>query len=29
MSLESAKAFVERMKTDEDFGKKINECKDG
>ncbi len=28
MSLESAKAFVERMKTDEDFRKKVNECKD-
>jgi predicted ribosomally synthesized peptide with nif11-like leader len=28
MSLESAKAFVERMKTDEDFRKKVTECKD-
>jgi predicted ribosomally synthesized peptide with nif11-like leader len=29
MSLESAKAFIERMKTDEDFRKKVTECKDG
>jgi len=28
MSLESAKVFVERMKSDEDFRKKVNECKD-
>ena len=28
MSIESAKAFIERMKTDEDFSKKVNECKD-
>lgn len=28
MSLESAKKFIERMKTDEDFRKKVNECKD-
>jgi predicted ribosomally synthesized peptide with nif11-like leader len=28
MSLESAKAFIERMKTDEDFRKKVTECKD-
>jgi len=28
MSLEAAKAFVERMKNDEDFRKKVNECKD-
>lgn len=28
MSLESAKAFMERMKTDEDFRKKVTECKD-
>ncbi len=27
MSIESAKAFVERMKTDEDFAKKLSECK--
>ncbi|MFC1679197.1 Nif11-like leader peptide family natural product precursor [Elusimicrobiota bacterium] len=29
MSLESAKAFIERLKTDEDFAKKISACKDG
>lgn len=29
MSMESAKSFVERMKTDEDFRNKVNECKDG
>ena len=28
MSLESARAFMERMKTDEDFRKKVTECKD-
>jgi len=28
MSVESAKAFVERMKTDEDFAKKVATCKD-
>ncbi|MEQ8192203.1 MAG: Nif11-like leader peptide family natural product precursor [Candidatus Eremiobacterota bacterium] len=28
MSMESAKAFMERMKTDEDFRNKVNECKD-
>ncbi len=28
MSMESAKAFIERMKTDEDFRNKVNECKD-
>ena len=28
MSIESAKAFMERMKTDEDFRNKVNECKD-
>jgi predicted ribosomally synthesized peptide with nif11-like leader len=28
MSLESAKAFMERMKTDADFNKKVIECKD-
>lgn len=28
MSTESAKAFIERMKTDEDFAKKVGECKD-
>jgi len=28
ISLESAKAYVERMKTDEDFRKKVFECKD-
>jgi predicted ribosomally synthesized peptide with nif11-like leader len=27
MSMESAKAFVERMKTDEDFRKKVTELK--
>jgi len=26
--MESAKAFVERMKTNEDFRKKVTECKD-
>ncbi len=28
MSMESAKAFMERMNTDEDFRNKVNECKD-
>ena len=28
MSVESAKSFVERMKTDEDFAKAVTECKD-
>lgn len=28
MSIESAKAFMERMKTDEDFEKKVIACKD-
>jgi len=28
MSLESARAFVERMKIDEDFAKEVGECKD-
>jgi predicted ribosomally synthesized peptide with nif11-like leader len=28
MSIESAKAFVERMKTDEDFAKNVTECPD-
>jgi len=28
MSIESAKAFIERMKTDEDFPKKVLECED-
>ena len=28
MSIESAKAFIERMKTDEDFAKEVKECKD-
>jgi len=28
MSMESAKAFMERIKTDEDFRNKVNECKD-
>ena len=28
MSIESAKAFVEKMKTDQDFAKKVNTCKD-
>jgi predicted ribosomally synthesized peptide with nif11-like leader len=27
MSLESAKSFIERMKNDEDFRKKVVECK--
>jgi len=28
MSIESAKAFIERMKTDEEFAKKVTACKD-
>jgi len=28
MSLESAKAFIQRSKVDEDFCKKVDECKD-
>lgn len=28
MSVESAKAYMERIKTDEDFAKKVMECKD-
>ena len=28
MSIESAKLFIDRMKTDEVFAKKVNECKD-
>ncbi|MEQ8191285.1 MAG: Nif11-like leader peptide family natural product precursor [Candidatus Eremiobacterota bacterium] len=28
MSAESAKKFIERMKTDEDFRNKVTECKD-
>jgi len=28
MSLEAARGFVERVKTDEDFRTKINDCKD-
>lgn len=28
MSIESAKAFLEKWKTDEDFAKQVNECKD-
>jgi len=28
MSLESAKSFVERMETDEDFRNMVNKCKD-
>jgi predicted ribosomally synthesized peptide with nif11-like leader len=28
MSIESAKAYIERMKTDEDFRKKVTDCKD-
>lgn len=29
MSVESAQAFMERIKTDEDFNKKVKECKSG
>jgi len=28
MSIVSAKAFVEKMKTDEEFNKQVNACKD-
>jgi len=28
MSIESAKAFIEGLKNDEDFAKKVGECKD-
>ena len=28
MSIESAKNFIDRMKTDEEFAKKVNESKD-
>lgn len=28
MSMESAKLFVERIKNDEDFRNRVNECKD-
>ncbi|MEQ8188718.1 MAG: Nif11-like leader peptide family natural product precursor [Candidatus Eremiobacterota bacterium] len=28
MSLKPARAFVDRMKTDEDFRKKVTDCKD-
>lgn len=28
MSIESAKSFFERIKTDEEFAKKVKECKD-
>ena len=28
MSMESAKAFIERIKTDEEFGNKVAACKD-
>ncbi len=28
MSVESAKAFIERMKTDEEFSEKVKGCKD-
>ena len=28
MSLESAKLFIDRMNTDEDFAKKVTQCKD-
>ncbi len=27
MSIESAKAFIERLKTDESFARKVGECK--
>jgi len=29
MSIESAKAYVERMKNDEDFREKVTACRDG
>ncbi len=28
MSIESAKTFIEKSKTDEDFAKQVKECKD-
>ena len=28
MSVESAKSFMEKIKTDEEFAKKVKECKD-
>ena len=28
MTIESAKAFIERMKNDKEFAKKVKECKD-
>ena len=28
MSMESAKSFIERVNTDEDFAQKVSECKD-
>jgi predicted ribosomally synthesized peptide with nif11-like leader len=28
MSIEAAKSFIERMKTDEEFAKKVTACKD-
>jgi len=28
MSIEAAKAFIDRIKTDEDFFKKVTQCKD-
>jgi predicted ribosomally synthesized peptide with nif11-like leader len=28
MSIESAKAFIDRMKTDEDFSRQVRSCKD-
>ncbi len=28
MSLESARAFIEKMETDHDFAKEVSECKD-
>ena len=28
MSVESAKAFIKKVKNDEDFSKKVKECKD-
>lgn len=28
MSIESAKAYIERMKTDKEFANRFNECKD-
>ncbi|MBP2635590.1 MAG: Nif11 domain [Firmicutes bacterium] len=28
MSVEAPRAFIEKMKTDEDFAKKVTECRD-